>query len=50
LITLTIHVRSAEPHRIVKERPVFLDFSKRHVLLAKHIRHNGCGPSLVRRT
>ena len=23
LITLTIHVRSAEPHRIVKERPVF---------------------------
>ena len=38
LITLTIHVRSAEPHRIVKERPVFLDFSKRHVLLAKHIR------------
>ena len=39
LITLTIHVRSAA-HRIVKERPVFLDFSKRHVLLAKHIRRS----------
>jgi hypothetical protein len=38
LITLMINVRSAEPNMTKKERPVFLDFSKRHILLAKHIR------------
>ena len=31
LITLMINVRSAEPNMTKKERPVFLDFSKRHI-------------------
>ena len=47
LITLTIHVRSAA-HTNRQRKTCLSDFSKRHVLLAKHIRHNGCGPSLVR--